>query len=150
MDYDYEKYCEILTNFLSDSMLEDQDDLVIGENISTAPEIKIIFDGFGDLETEDENGEYVYEEGGNREIESYAIFIHKDSLTENFEFPEHEFSPWALIHRPNEEVCIYAWYSNENYEWDVQQLDDAIDNSNKMTGEEVMVILESLNKKYYE
>ena len=29
------------------------------------------------------------------------------------EFPEHEQTPWALIHRPKEEVCIWVWY-NEN------------------------------------
>jgi hypothetical protein len=29
-------------------------------------------------------------------------------LTE--EFPPHELTPWALIHRPKEEVCIYCWY----------------------------------------
>jgi hypothetical protein len=39
---------------------------------------------------------------------SFAVFIHKNSLNE--EFPPHEQTPWALIHRPKEEVCIWAWY----------------------------------------
>jgi hypothetical protein len=53
------------------------------------------------LEDEDENGEYRYIEGGNKNLESYAIFIHKDSGQENFEFPEHDMTPWGLIHRPD-------------------------------------------------
>ena len=45
---------------------------------------------------------------------SFAVFVHKDSLNGK-EFPEHEQTPWALIHRPKEEVCIWVWYdANED------------------------------------
>ena len=63
--------------------------------------VKIIFDGYG----------YDYEndrEDSDTNTLSFAVFVHKNSLTE--EFPEHEQTPWALIHRPKEEVCIWAWY----------------------------------------
>jgi hypothetical protein len=149
MDYDYGLYKDIIVSLMEGSW-RDPDDLEIGRDISDIPEVKIIFDGYGDLEDEDENGEYRYTEGGNTNMESYAIFIHKDALTEEFVFPEHELTPWALIHRPKEEVCIYAWYDVEADEWEVLQLEDRLDEDNKMNEEDVMRILEGLHKKYYE
>lgn len=124
-------------------MWRDPDDLVIGNNISDLSEIKIIFDGYGDLDTEDE-----YIEGGNKNMESYAIFIHKDSGKEDFEFPEHQLTPWALIHRPKEEVCIYAWYDVEQDYWEILPLEDRLDGCT-MTEEDVMEILDILNTRYF-
>jgi hypothetical protein len=141
MDYDYVKFDEMLHRHL-DEMWRDEEALEIGENISDIPEIKIIFDGYADLETEDE-----YIEGGNKNLESYAIFIHKDSGQENFEFPEHDMTPWGLIHRPEEEVCIYAWYNVEEDEWEINGLYETSDH--KMSDEEVMAILETLDERYF-
>ena len=122
-DIDYDRYNEILQHML-DGMWRDPDDLEIGRDISDLPEVKIIFDGYGDLETEDEDGNYVYKEGGNTNMESYAIFIHKDTAKPDFIFPEHELTPWALIHRPKEEVCIWVWYDAETDEVDVIPYED--------------------------
>ena len=145
-DIDYAKYDEMLQRHL-DEMWRDEEALEIGENISNISEIKIIFDGYGDLETEDEEGNYVYEEGGNKNMESYAIFIHKKSAEEGFEFPEHEMTPWALIHRPKEEVCIYAWYDVENDDWTINSLYETSEHD--MSDEEVMEILEILDERYF-
>ena len=60
-DYDYTRYQDILLEMLK-AMHRDTDDLEIGRDISDMPEVKIIFDGHGDLETEDENGEYKFVE----------------------------------------------------------------------------------------
>jgi hypothetical protein len=147
MDYDYERYCEILQNLMEVAWI-DRDELEIGEDISDIPAIKIIFDGHGDLE-EEIDGEYVYTERGNKNMESYAIFIHKDSGTEDFVFPPHELTPWALIHRPKEEVCIYAWFDVEQDSWEFIQLEDRIDEDNTMTAEDVMAILEGLQEKWF-
>ena len=72
-----------------------------GDESGDAPKgVKIIFDGYGyneETDTEDDVNQL-----------SFAVFVHKTSLTEDF--PEHEQTPWALIHRPKEEVCIWAWY----------------------------------------
>ena len=68
MEIDYTRYYEIMEKFVND-MLRDPDYLEIGENISDIPEIKIIFDGYGALETEDENGDYEYIEGGDKNME---------------------------------------------------------------------------------
>ena len=77
--------------------------------------VKIIFDGYGyDEETDEENG--------NKDMLSFAVFIHVDSLTR--EFPPHELTPWALIHRPKEEVCIWVWYDAETDEVDVIPYED--------------------------
>lgn len=141
-DYDYEAYIRCVMHLLN-NMYRDSDELEIGENISSIPEVKIIFDGYGDLETEDD-----YIEGGNTDMESYAIFIHKDSLTEDFEFPEHTMTPWALIHRPKEEVCIYAWYDvAENY-WEILPLEERVYDTAMKEGD-VMNVLIGLEEKYF-
>jgi len=76
MDYDYQRYEQVIIELLKASW-RDPDDLEIGRDISDQPEVKIIFDGYGDLEDTDEDGEYRYTEGGNTNMESYAIFIHR-------------------------------------------------------------------------
>ena len=141
MDIDYDRYDEIMQKIVRD-ILRDPDWLEVGENISDMPEIKVIFDGYGALETDDE-----YIENGNKNMESYAIFIHKNSGKKNFEFPEHELTPWALVHRPDEEVCIYAWYDVENDDWTINSLYETSDH--KMTDKQVMKILEKLNDRYF-
>ena len=80
--------------------------------------VKIIFDGYGDLDTDSE-----YIEGGNYAMLSFAVFIHKDSLNGK-EFPEHQQTPWALIHRPKEEVCIWVWYNKEEDEIEIIPFED--------------------------
>ena len=87
-----------------------------GDESGDAPfGVKIIFDGYGyDEETDEENA--------NENMMSFAVFVHKDSLTEDF--PPHELTPWALIHRPKEEVCIYVWYDVENDEVDIIPFED--------------------------
>ena len=148
MEYevDYARYDLILQKLL-DTMWRDPDDLVIGVDISDIPEVKITFEGYGDLETEDENGEYEYIEGGNKNMESYAIFIHKDSGKKDFVFPEHDMTPWCLVHRPKEEVCIYAWYDVEADDWSINSLEET--SEHKMTDKQVMKILEILDKRYF-
>ena len=143
MEYDYWRYSELISKFVEDARPH-PDDLSIGEDISTMPEVKIIFDGFGDLETEDD-----WFEGGNKNMESYAVFIHKDALTEEFVFPEHD-TWFAIVHRPKDEVCIYVWYDVENDDWEVLQLEDRLDENCAMDENAVMHILEELNKKYYD
>jgi len=131
----------------------DPDDLEIGRDISDLPEVKITFEGYGDLEDEDENGEYRYTEGGNKNMESYAIFIHKDALTDDFIFPEHDvfgFTFGSMIqHRPAEEVCIWAWYDVIDGSWEINQLEDRLDDSNSMDENDVMKILEGLYELYF-
>ena len=156
-EYDYKRFDDIIISLLSSSLIrfhvwQQPDELQIGEDISDVPEIKIIFDGYGDLEDEDENGEYRYIEGGNENMQSYAIFIHKDSAQEGFIFPEHEsfsFSFGSMIqHRPAEEVCIYAWYDLETASWDILPLEERVEDTN-LTVEQVMSILETLNERYF-
>jgi hypothetical protein len=144
MPYDYERFEELLKHHL-DAMYHDSDEgSDIGENISSVEEVKIIFDGYGDLETDDE-----YIEGGNKNMESFAVFIHKDALTEGFVFPEHEFTPWALIHRPKEEVCIWVWHDLENDEWEILDLEERLEDT-ELNTEQVMTIMEELHNRYFQ
>ena len=153
MDYDYARYEELLQHHLNAIYHDSDEGSDIGEDISSIPEVKIIFDGYGDFEDEDENGEYRYTEGGNKNMESFAIFIHKDALVEDFIFPKHEsvvFTFGSMIqHRPTEEVCIYAWHDIENDSWDILPLEDQSDIDNAMNEEDVMKILEGLYELYH-
>ena len=151
MEYDYARYEKILIDMLEGSH-RDPDDLEIGRDISDLPEIKITFEGYGDLDEENMDGEYKYIEGGNTNMESYAIFLHKDALTEDFIFPEHDvfgFTFGSMIqHRPAEEVCIWAWYDVENNSWDILPLEDRLSEDNAMDENDVMKILEGLYDLY--
>ena len=134
---------ELLQHHL-DAMYHDSDEgSEIGENVSSVEEMKIIFDGYGDLETDDE-----YIEGGNKNMESFAVFIHKDALTEGFVFPEHDMTPWALIHRPSEEVCVWVWHDVENDEWEILPLEERLEDT-ELNGEQVITIMEELHERYF-
>lgn len=139
MDYDYVKYDAIVIDMLN-SAWRDSDELKIGEDISDIPEVKIIFDGYGYNEETDEQDD--------KNLESYAIFIHKDALQEGFEFPEHDTTPWCLIHRPKEEVCLYAWYDVKEERWEINYIEDATQDT-EMDTEDVLRILDGLNAKYF-
>jgi hypothetical protein len=153
MDYDYSRYEELLQHHLNAIYHDSDEGSDIGEDVSSIPEVKIIFDGYGDLEDEDENGEYRYTEGGNKNMESFAIFIHKDALVEDFIFPPHDvfgFTFGSMIqHRPAEEVCIYAWHDVVEDTWDILPLEDRLDDSNEMDETDVMKILEGLYELYF-
>lgn len=100
-DRDYSAIVEGWIRDFIDTM-DHEDDLYPGNESGDTPfGVKIIFDGFGYNEETDE-------ENADKNTQSFAVFVHKNSLTE--EFPPHELTPWALIHRPKEEVCIWAWY----------------------------------------
>ena len=152
-EYDYQRFSEIIKLLLKSAWIDHDDELEIGEDVSDQQEVKIIFDGYGDLEDEDEDGEYRYTEGGNRNMQSFAIFIHDNALTEGFVFPPHNtysFTFGRMIqHRPDEEVCIFAWYDVENDDWDIIPLEDRLSEDNSMDAEDVMRILEGLHQKYF-
>jgi hypothetical protein len=100
--------------------------------------VKIIFDGYGyNEETNEED---------NENFMSFAVFVHKDSLNGE-EFPEHEQTPWALIHRPKEEVCIWVWYTVDTDEIEVVPFEDG---STEMDHEEIYRIIDKLDKGEYE
>ena len=149
MDYDYDLYCEIMTALVHNAEVDYVEDLEIGVNISPVPEVKVIFDGFGDLEEENENGEYQYTEGGNTNMQSFAIFIHRNTV-KGEEFPEHEFTPWGLMHRPKEEFCTFVWYDAEAGEYEVIPLEDRMDSQmDTMTVEDIMEAVRYLKEKYF-
>ena len=87
-------------------------------------------------------------------MNSYAVFIHKDALTEGFEFPEHDsyaFTFGSMIaHRPKEEVYLVVWHDVTDDSWEVNQLEDRLDADNAMNEEDVMMILEGLYLKYFD
>ena len=97
-------YSIVIEGWVRDFMATMDDDVDFGEgrpgdDSGVAPAgVKIIFDGYGyneETDIEDDTNQL-----------SFAVFVHKTSLTEDF--PEHEQTPWALIHRPKEEVNALA------------------------------------------
>jgi len=143
---DDREYSEIVEEWVREFIctMDEDDDLYPGNDSGDTPAgVKIIFDGFGDLEVDNGVDEYEYTEGGNRNMKSFAVFIHKDSLTE--EFPPHELTPWALIHRPKEEVCIYVWYDEENDDVDVIPFEE--NNSTELDHEFVTQLIFAIHKR---
>jgi hypothetical protein len=155
MEYDYIKFEEYLIKILEKSQWDGT--LDIGEELSPISEIKVAFDGYGDLEIEDANGEYEYVEHGNTNMESYAIYIHKDSAKRGFVFPEHDthsFTFGNLVqHRPDEEVCLFAWHEfveeEDAWRWHIIPLEDRLAEDNSLTAEQVMEILEVVVNRYF-
>jgi len=101
------------------------------------PGVKIIFDGYGyNEETDDQDNENVL---------SFAVFVHKDSLDKPF--PEHVQTPWALIHRPAEEVCIWVWYTIDE---DLIEVIPFEDGDTELDHEFVYKLIDDIWKQYYE
>lgn len=93
-------------------------------------EIKVIFDGYAE-----------HEDGSpNESLLSYAVFIHKRSAEEGFLFPEHDQFGRLVIHRPDEEVCLFVWLDEEG----------ALDDINDIQPEDAWVedIIVALDKRY--
>jgi hypothetical protein len=143
---DDREYSEIIEEWVREFIctMDEDDDLYPGNDSGDTPAgVKIIFDGFGDLEIDNDVDDYQYIEGGNRNMKSFAVFIHKNSLAE--EFPPHEITPWALIHRPKEEVCIYVWYDEENDDIDVIPFEE--NNSTELDPELVTELIFAIHKR---
>ena len=101
--------------------MDEDDDLQPGNNSGYAPEgVKIIFDGYGDLETDDE-----YVENGNKSYMSFAVFVHKDSLTEDsLRFPV--LSP--IYDVDSDEMEVIPFEDNNSTELDHEFVYDLIFN----------------------
>ena len=134
-----DKFEEIMIKFLS-AMRRDSSNLIVGENISSQPELKIIFEGY----EKDEDDEDILDS------EVYSFFVHKDSALVGFVFPEHESSPWSIIHRPEQEAWFKVSYDVPNDSWAFYWYpDNNSDNDTELTEEEIINSLEKLNQKYF-
>ena len=109
-------YSEIVEGWVRDFIATmDEGTLEPGDDSGDTPYgVKIIFDGYGYNEETDEEDDF--------NTMSFAVFVHKNSLTE--EFPPHDLTPWALIHRPKEEVCIWCWYDENADQVEVIPFED--------------------------
>ena len=80
----------------------------------------------------------------NPNMRSYAVFIDHRSGDDGFEFPPHDLTPWALVHRPKQEVCIYAWHDLDNNSWELLPLEDRIDSDSPFSCQDIMTVLEKI------
>lgn len=149
MEYDFNRLSEIIEVIMERSW-RSPGSLMVGEDISDFSEVKVIFNKYGYNE---ETGQ-----DDDLNVEEYCVFIHLNSGSKGFVFPEHEQTPIGLIHRPDEEVCVYVWFlkgleqteeekeSMENEgEWDIEDLENS---SSKIDPDEVMEILEQFASNY--
>lgn len=115
----------------------DKGDLKAGNDSGTAPfGVKIIFDGYA--EDIDENP--------IKEKMSFAVFVHKDSLTK--EFKEHETNPLALIHRPKEECYINCWYDFTDEDCDINTLiEDKRDSCTELDRNFVIDLIDKIDER---
>ena len=75
---DDREYSEIIEDWVREFIctMDEDDDLYPGNSSGDAPDgVKIIFDGFGDLEVDNGVDEYQYTEGGNRNMKSFAVLM---------------------------------------------------------------------------
>lgn len=110
--YSYEDVVEKWVRMFYSTMALDYEPEAGDDSGDTPAGVKIIFDGYG----EDDDG------NADKNSVSFAVFVHKDSLLG--EFPPHDITPWALIHRPKEEVCIWVWYDVEEDHVEVIPFED--------------------------
>ena len=96
-------------------------------------QVKIMFDGHAENEDGSEDASQF----------CYAVFVHKDSGEEDFNFPEHDGGRW-VSHRPDEEVCYFVWV-NEDGDCDV--ISDGETNLDIQHFEKIIVDIE---RKYQE
>jgi hypothetical protein len=101
------------------------------------PGVKIIFDGYGYNEDTNEQDDH--------NVLSFAVFVHKDSRDKPF--PEHEQTPWALVHRPKEEVCIWVWYTVDE---DIVEVIPFEDGDSELDHEFVYKLIGDIWNEYYE
>ena len=108
----------------------------VGDSTGQKPSgVKIIFDGYG----ENDNGT------SNIQDESYVVFVHEDSLRLN-EFPEHEMTPWGVVHRPIEEVSIFVWYNSLSDKCYVIPFEDNY--GTEMKKEKVYKLIAAIHERY--
>ena len=153
MQYDYNLFKTYVVNILKKNYPKTSD-REIGKNISNLKNVKIIFDGYSNKIPIGDNN-FLYKEQGNKNVEAWVMLVHKDALTENFVFPEHQRIPWIdhpeglpdwqTVRRPDEEVCLWTWYDKEKDSWDVLTLEERMEHNNTLTEQIVMNVLEGLN-----
>jgi hypothetical protein len=145
MEYDIQQYVMLVTKIL-DNRLIDAEKFDNGENISSLSEVKIIFENYG--VSQNESGEYVED----KNLENYVLFVHKDSVKRNFQFPEHdlkEINSQRIIQHRDNEILIETWRNVETGRWSIAPLSDSLKDANIMSETDVMTTLQRLYDKYY-
>ena len=128
MSVDWEKLDDLIRKVVNESASEQiaEEEFEQGSDVSKYPQLKVMFDGFGD-------------DGDDESMASFALFVHKNSADNGFVFPEHEETPWAIVQRPDEEAIIYCWYNREEEDWDI--LEPETENTDDLSPEQIIDIL---------
>ena len=128
MSVDWKKLDDLILQVVRASASEQiaEEEFEQGSDVSKYPQLKVMFDGFGD-------------DGDDENMASFALFVHKNSADNGFVFPEHEETPWAIVQRPDEEAIIFCWYNREEEDWDI--LEPETENTDDLSPEQIIDIL---------
>ncbi len=132
-DYNHERYSTILTACVEGSDW-DLEAPISGQWIEEEGDpFRVMFDSYQEDDT--------LEEGEDKNLLCYVVFIHKDCLEEDFVFPEHETAFGVIKHRPEEEAALIGWYNKSEESWDWLPIQHS---STKLSTEQIMDLLEGI------
>ena len=100
--------------------------------------VKIIFDGYGFNEKTNENDDL--------DVLTFAIFVHRDCLSGKV-FTEHSKIPWGVAHRPDQEICISAYYNKKTNLTEVVPFEDG--NKTKLSNELIYQLIYDIENGNY-
>jgi len=113
---DLSNYGPIVESWVRSFYFSMDSDPEVGDRSGDQPDgVKIIFNGYGYNEETDEHDD--------TNTFNFAVFVHKDSLTSDF--PEHDFQFGAVVHRPEDEVCINCYIDVEQDAFDFNPLEES-------------------------
>jgi hypothetical protein len=136
--YDHQRFSEILSACVESSDW-DLDWPMSGEWVEEEGDpFKVMFDSY-----QEDDG---FEEGVDRNLLCYVVFIHRDCLKDGFVFPEHETIGGYIRHRPKEEAALIGWFNRSEETWDWMPLES---NHTELSSQEVMALLEGIWGKYW-
>lgn len=117
MANDLSNYGPIIESWVRSFYFSMESDPEVGDRSGDAPDgVKIIFNGYGYNEETDKHDD--------TNVFNFAVFIHKVSLKSET-FPEHDFQFGSIVHRPEEEVCIYCYIDAEQDAFDFNPFEDS-------------------------
>lgn len=125
-----------ITDFVETMKYKNPD---VGDRTGDEPfGVKIMFDGYGFNEKTNQNDD--------TDVLSFAVFIHIDCM-EGKRFPEHETTPWGIAHRPDQEICIFAYYDKRTRSAEVVPFEDG--NNTKLSNQLIYEIISDVNNRDY-
>lgn len=136
--YDHLRFSKILTACVESSDW-DTECPISGKWIEEDGDpFRVMFDSY----QEDES----YENGIDKNLLCYVVFIHQNCLDDGFLFPDHETVFGVIKHRPKEEAALIGWFNKIDETWNWLHLDDS---GTELSPKKVMEMLEGIWGRFW-